>query len=94
MASETPASLSTFQQLLGNTGHSSHQSKETDNNSPDYAFNVMAATILNGREDHPCEPSLQDALRLDDICASLIQEAVRLSLCSSNTILVLHDIRL
>ena len=91
--SEIPASLSAFEKLLGKSDRSSRYSKEPNNDNPDYAFNVMATTILNGCEDHPREPRLLDSSSFDDISASLIREAVRTSLCLLSTSL-LHNARL
>ena len=79
--SDTPASLSAFEKLLGKSDRSSLYSKEPNNDAPDYAFNVMATTMLNGCEDHPHEPRLLDSSCFDDISASLIREAVCTPLC-------------
>ena len=85
--SDKPASLSVFERLLGksdlavtqNDGSSRH-TEDANSNNPDYGFNVMATTILNGSEDHPHEPRLLDSSSFSDISTSLIREAVRVPL--------------
>lgn len=83
-SSDAPTSLSAFEKLFAQHDHPSHHSENhllpSNNDIPNYAFNVMADTILNGREDHPREPSVLDASHFEDISALLIQEAVRISL--------------